>query len=211
MFYILEIIVALAIAMVFYRSEKPKLQYLFYGYLFFIVALFLQLPFRFLEVYMEDWFDFVLLSQIIMAPLIIIVSELTKYFSMRKFLKTYSFKNGIFFGIGWVSLESINIFTIAVVSYALGLFNLTFDISSLLNPEYGAVNFLYFFVINIAITVFVVKAVVSKDKKFLIHAIVFSLIIYYGLLLLGGLHKNTFTLTSILVSTIIIFSYKAIS
>ena len=208
MWWIFELTVALILTGIFYKFENPKLKFLFYGYLFFIVALILQLPFRFLEIYIKDWFEFMLLSQIIIAPFIIIISEITKYFSLKKFLNTYSFKNGILFGIGWVTLESINFFTIFIVSNFLGLFNLSFDISSLLNPEYGIYNFLYFFIINLAITIFIIKAITAKKKKYVVHAIIYSLFIYYGLLLLGGLHKNTFTLTSLAVSTFIIFFYR---
>jgi hypothetical protein len=210
MYYLFEIGVVMIFTMIFYRYEKPQLKYLLYGYAFFVLALLLQLPFKYLEVYIQDWFDFALLSQILLAPLIIIISELTKYFSLKRFLFTKTFKNAIFFGIGWVSLESINIFTIVTVSYFLGLFNLAFDINTMLNPSYGAINFLYFFVINIAITIFVIKAVITNQKKFLFHAIIFSLIIYYGLLLLTGIHKNTFTLTSLAFAGLIIFFYKYI-
>lgn len=210
MYYLFEIAMAVIIAFFFYKSEKPKLKFLLYGYALFFVVLFIQLPFRYLELKLRGSFDFEFMSQILIVPVIITVTEITKYLSMKRFLNTKSFKNGIFFGIGWTTIESINFFTAGFFSIIFSMFAIKFDYSLLLNPEYGPVNFLLLFIVNLAITVFVIKSIIRKKYYYLMFAIIYSLIAFYGLLLLGGVEKLMFTFVLLTVSTFILFNYKKV-
>lgn len=208
MYYLFEIAVALIIAYFFYKNERPKVRFLLYGYCLFFLVMFIQLPFRYLELQVRGYFDFALMSQILFAPILIAISEVTKYLSMKRFLNTKSFKNGIFFGIGWTTIESINFFTAGFFGVIFSIFAIKFDYSFLLNPDYGPVNFLLLFIVNLAITVFVIKSIIRKKYYYLAFAIVYSLVAFYGLLLLTGIEKLMFTFVLLTISTFILFNYK---
>ncbi len=210
MFYLIELLITIVIAYFFYVQEKPKLRYLFYGYFFFLLSLFLQLPFRYLELRFRGDFDFQLMSQVLIAPFVIAVSEVAKYFSMKNFLNTKSFKNGIFFGIGWISLESVNFISLTFFTIIFSYFNFDFNPALLLNPEYGIVSFLLLFVINLAITIFVIKSIIRKKYYYLVFAMAYSLIAYYGLLLLKDTDKLIFTFVLLIISTYILFNYRKV-
>ena len=113
-----------------------------------------------------------------------------------------------FFGMGWISIESINFFSATFFSLIFSFIGIQFDYSLLLNPNYSYFNFLFFFIINLAITIFVIKSIISKKIYYLFYAIAFSIIVYYGLLLMEGFDKYMFSLASLLFSTIVIFYYK---
>lgn len=208
MFYLIEIGIALLLSYIFYSFEKPKLRYFLYGVIFIFIVMIIQSPFKLLEITMKNYFNFKLMSQALLAPIIISISEITKYISMKKFLKTKSFKNGIFFGLGWITIESINFFTISFYTFLFSIVSISFDYSTLLNPNYGLFNFLYFLIINLSISIFVIKAVISKKIKYLFIGIFYSLLIYYSLLILDGLEKSSFTILSLLMSIAIISYYK---
>ena len=96
MLAIMQIFITLLFVKIFYDAEHPKIRYLFYGYLFFFIALTIQLPFRYLELTLKEMFEFTLMSQVVIAPFLLIATEVTKYFSMKKFIRTRNFKNAIF-------------------------------------------------------------------------------------------------------------------
>jgi hypothetical protein len=79
-----------------------------------------------------------------------------------------------------------------------------------LNPEYGLLSFLLLFIVNLAITIFVIKSIIRRKYYYLLFAIVYSLIAYYGLLLLSETDKLIFTFVLLVISTYILFNYRKV-
>lgn len=206
--FIYEIIIALFITTYFIKKENPKVHFLFLGYFFFTLSLILQIPFKILELKLGDYLGGSLIPSIIMAPLLISIAEITKYFSMKRYLKTKSKKNGILFGIGWTTLESINYYTIAFFTFVLGALSFQFDYSFFLSPDYSLLNFIFFFIVNVAVTVLVIMSVIRKKKFYLIYSIILSLVVFYGIFFLSGDEKNIFSLAAVLFSLYLIFRYR---
>ncbi|MDA3855491.1 MAG: hypothetical protein PF569_04485 [Candidatus Woesearchaeota archaeon] len=210
MFWIFELLIALMIAYVFIKRERPKVKFLIYGYLFFLVSLVLQIPFKFLQLTFKDYFSSSVLPIIFLNIGVIVISELTKYFSLKRFLKTKSFKNGILFGIGWATIESISYFSLIFYSFFFGFFSLSFDYLYFLPESFPFVSFLLFFVLNLAITVFVIFSIIKKDKLYLIYAIIFSLVIFFAMLYLEKLALYIFEIFLFFYSLYIIYHYRKI-
>jgi len=206
--FFLEIVFVLMITYLYYEYIKPKVKYLFYGYFFFFIGLILQLPFRYVEILLEGVFEVVLISQYFIVPFSIVLSEVVKYFSLKKFIKTRSFKNGFFFGIGWASIESINFFTISFFSIIFSWLSLSFNYTYLLNPNYGLLNFVFLFILNLAINVYVILAITKRNIRYLIAGILFSLVSYFGLLILSGFEEVGFYVFLFSVSLFIIFHHR---
>lgn len=210
MFWIFEFLIALVLTYFFITRERPKVKFLLYGYLFFLVSLILQMPFKFLELKFTDYFSSSFLPIIFLNIGVIVISELTKYFSLKKFLKTKSFKNGILFGIGWVTFESINYVSLVFYSYFFGIFSLSFDYSYFIFDSLPFVSFILFFVLNLAITVLVIFSIIKKNNLYLIYAIVFSLIVFFAMFYLRGLGLHIFNSFLFLYSLYIIYYYRKI-
>lgn len=166
MFYLIEILIAAIITYFFIKKEKPKLKFLFLGYAFFFISLLLQLPFRYLETIFSTMLETVLFSTLTIIIITTIVSELTKYFSLKRFLTTKKYKNAILFGIGWSSLESINFFTSSFYRLIFSYVPIEFDYSSIISADLSFFNFIFLFVVNLAITIFVIFSIIKKKKKF---------------------------------------------
>ncbi len=208
MSYLLEICFAALITYLFYDKEKPKVKFLLYGYVAFFVVMILQIPFKFLQSYFFDYFDSNFMPATLVLLGTVIVSEVGKYFSLKKFLNTKSFKNGIFFGIGWSTIESINYFTITFFTYVLGIFGLSFSYDFFLHEYLPTLNFAFFFIFNIAITVLVILSVIKKNYFYLIYSILLSMFVYLGLELLSGVLLGLFILGVFVGSIFIIFRYR---
>jgi len=205
---IFELCVIFVITYFFIKYKKPKIKFLFYGYIFFIITLFIQIPFKFLEYIYRSYFNKgILIPFILINILIIIISEITKYFSLKRFLKTKSYKNGILFGIGWTSIESLNIFSFYFFNYFFKLFKINYSTSyNLINNS--ILNFGFLLIINLAITVFIVIAIIKKNKFYLIYAIFYSFLIYFGLFLFSNNLKIIFIILILIYSFYILFYYK---
>lgn len=210
MFWVFELLIALLITYFFIKRERPKVKFLTYGYLFFLVSLILQIPFKFLQLRFADFFSSSFLPVILINIAVIIISELTKYFSLKRFLKTKSYKNGILFGIGWATIESINYFTIVFYSYFLSFLSLNFDYSTLVTTSLPLVSFILFFVLNLAITVFVIFSIIKKNYLYLIYAMIFSIVIFFAMIYLSGLGLYIFEGFLFLYSLYIIYHYRKI-
>lgn len=208
MSYVFEIVFAVIITLIFIKKEKPNVLFLFLGYLFFFVALLLQFPFKYLQVYLTDYIQGEIITGIAFIFFSVLVVEIAKFFALKKFLKTRSVKNGILFGIGWSSIESINYFKDVFLSWFFGILNVNVDYSFLLNPEYTFLNFVLFFAVNIAITVFVIKAIVKKKIIYLILAIFYGFAFGVGYALLSDIQKDIFSLFFFIYSLRILFRYN---
>lgn len=206
--YSFQILFVLIMTYLYYKYLKPKFRYLLYGYFFFFVGVVLQFSFRSVEVMIERLFEVVIISYYFIAPLSIIFSEILKYFSLKKFIKTKVFKNGFFFGIGWASLESINYFTIIFFSSISTWLGLSFDYGFLLNPHYNFFNFIFFFILNLAINVYIILAITKRDIWYLFYGILYSLFSYFGLLLLHGTSKIGFYVLLFSISLFVIFYHR---
>lgn len=206
--YIFEIFLALIFTLIFIKKEKPKLKFLFYGYFFFYITLFIQIPFRFLEYYFRNYFknDF-LLPFLLIAISTIIVSEVSKYISLSRFLKTKSYKNGILFGIGWTSIESINVVSSVFFKYVFSFFGIDYNTSNILfNNSY--LTFSFFFILNLAISVFIVISIIKKKRSYLYYAILFSIISYFGLIVFSSFSRWIFAICLVIYSFYVIFHYR---
>jgi len=208
--FFFEIFFVILVIGLFYYYLKPKLRYFFYGAIFFFVGLILQLPLRYFYIILERVVEIFSFTHIIYVFLSIVIFEVTKYLSLKKFIRTRSFKNALFFGIGWVSFASINLFTILFFQYIFNFLALDFDYSYLLNPNYSFLYFGFIFVLNLAVTVYVILAIVKRNLIYLFYAIMYSWIVNYGLMILSGKDKFWFALVIFLVSLFVIFYHHRI-
>ena len=206
--YFFEIFLALYIIVLYYLKLKPKVRYLFYGFFFFFVSLILQFPIRYILVGLDKILIIFNLTELLFIPLSIVVVEVTKYFSLKKFIKTRSLNFGLFFTVGWVSLASINYFTIIFFNFVLGFLSLSFDFSYLLNPNYNFFYFAYYFILNLAVSVFVISAIVYKNIYYLILGILFSLVSAIGILYFDSYFKFIFIFIMFIISVYILFNSK---
>lgn len=204
---LLEFGIALIITMIFIRIKKPKLKFLFFGYLFFLVSLVFQLPFRILEVLINNGF-FGLLNLALIPILSILVSELTKYFSLKNFLNTKNYRNGMLFVIGWVTFESITAVSIFFYSALFYTLNMSFDANFFASQELFLLSFLFFFIVNLAASSFIVKSIIEKNYFYLILGIFFSICIYLGLIGFSGIERLFFMIVSFILSILIVFFSK---
>lgn len=204
---VFKIMIVVVLAFFFYKSEKPKLYFFFFGIIFFLVALFIQLPFKLLEFQFKQLpYIFFQISSLIVGLLAIVVSEVTKYISLKKYLKTKSLKNGIFFGIGWVGFESIAFISLFIYTLFFSFFDISFNPIYLVSSSMSIWNFIFFLIINSTITMFIIASVIKKRRIFFIYGILFSMIIY----LILYLSEDSFILEVILIlySLFTLFNYN---
>jgi hypothetical protein len=206
--YFFQIFFALVIIFLYFYHLSPKIRYVFYGFFFFFVALLMQPPLRYFLTILDRLLDFIDLPVFVFSGLSIVIVEVTKYFSLKKFIKTKNFHNALFFGIGWISLASINFFIIYFFDSIFSLLNINFDYSYLLNPEYGVFYFIYYYILNLAVSVYIVLAIVLKDYIYLFNGISFSLIANIVLLYLDGFLSYLFMCGIFVLSIYIIFDNK---
>lgn len=209
MFYLIEIFIAAIITVFFILKEKPKLRFLFLGYIFFFVSLILQIPFRYFELKFTYFFESVFFSSFTIAIITIIISEFTKYFSLKKFLKTRSYKNAILFAIGWSTIESINFLTSNFYQIIFSLVPINFNYANFMPAELSFFNFVFFFILNLAITVFVIFSLIKNNKLYVFFAILFSIIVYLGFVIFSDfISKIVFTALVFAYSLFVIFHYR---
>ncbi len=188
--YLFEFIIALLITFIFYKNEKPKLKFLVLGCLFFFVSLFLQIPVKFAQYYLNTVIDNVsIIPQILLLLIGIIVAEITKYISLKKFMKTSSFKNGIFFGIGWTTLESISIFSLWFYTSLFSILSIDFRPEYFITPDIPFLSFIFFFGVNLGLTVLIILSIIRKKPLFVIYAILLELVLLIGLITTTGVTK----------------------
>ena len=210
MSYTLEILFAILITYLFINHKKPKLRYLLYGYLGISISILLQLPFKYTQSIISEQINNALIPVTILTIVTITISEITKYIFLKKVLKTKIFKNGILFGIGWSTIESINIFTITLFSIIFSILGNSFNYSFLLTQNVPFINFIFFFITNIAITSIVIFSVIKKKKIHLFFAILLSITISIGLQHLQGVNKALFSIIILSYCIYLIFNYNKI-
>lgn len=176
---IFKLLFILILAYFFYRIEKPKYYFFFFGIIFFVIALFFQLPFKLLEYQFKQIpYLFFQISSLLVGIFGILISEITKYISLKKYLKTRHLKNGIFFGIGWVGFESITFFSIYLYSEIFSIFSLSFNPSLLISTSLPMWSFAFFVIINATITMFIIAAVIKKKNIYFLYGVLFAIIVY---------------------------------
>lgn len=205
--YLGQIFFLLLITYLFVHFKKPKIRFLFYGYFFFILILLIQIPIKVAENFLLKYINFTSLPIILLNILSITLFELTKYFSLKRFVKSKSFKNEILFGIGWVSLESLSIFTTLFYSLAFTLLGVHLKYTNLTAGQ-NSINFLFFLLFNLAITILIIISIIKKKIKYLIISISLSYLTFFAIIYLTGLYKYLFFIITIIYSTFIIYGYK---
>ena len=195
------------VTLLFFEYKRPKLRFLFYGYIFYLVSLVLQIPLRFVEIFIDlNFGDIFLVSFVFVNIGVIVLSEVLKYFSLRRFLKTKSYKNGIFFGIGWTSIESLRFISERFFNEVFGFFGYNYSVSYFFN--YDLMGFVFFFVFNLAICVFIVISIIKRDKFYLFYAILVSVLVYFSLMRLSGVGFYLITGLAFLYSLYVIFRFQ---
>ncbi len=202
----LEAILVVFFAYYFYTKEKPKIKFILLGALFSLLSILLQLPLRIAEIEIEQYFLSDTLPLLLIAFGVPIITELTKYFSLKRYLKTRSQKNGIFFGIGWVGIESISYISLVLYTTVFSYLSLTYQPQNLVESTLPLWSFIFLFIINLSITVLVVFSVTKKKFYYVIYAILYSAIVY--LVLLEVQQKFLFQCAFIIYSLFIIFRYR---
>ncbi len=210
MFWIIEILIALIITYFFIVRERPKVRFLLYGYLFFVLASVLRLPVEFLKSYFSDFFSTNLIPLFILSISIIIILEIAKYLSLKRFLKTKSYKNGILFGIGFATFESINFFKVLVITYVFSFLSLNLDTSITLGPNLEILSFLFFFILNVATTVLIIISIIKKNLWYLFYAIILMIVSLFGFNFLNESYKLFAQMVVIFYCLFVIFHYRKI-
>ncbi|MFW5705242.1 MAG: hypothetical protein ACOCXG_05365 [Nanoarchaeota archaeon] len=209
--YILEIAFALVFTYFFIKKTRPRITFLFLGYLFFLINVIIQFPFRYLQKLIMPYFSAEsLIPMIIITLAIIVISQFTKYFSLKRFLRTRSYKNGILFGIGWSTVESISLFTITFFSYLFTILPFSFDYSYAIAKQMPFLSFIYFFVVNIATTVFVVISIIKDKGFYLVLAILFQAFVLIGINLITSFSQDLMLIITFVISLGIIFRFNSV-
>jgi len=209
--YIYEIIVVAVITAIFISKKKPKIIYLIYGYLFFFFITLIQIPIKYLELLIINSTNtnVILIPQIISIIFFSSFTEISKYLTLKKFLHIKKINNAILFGIGWVSLKSINTFTIIFMNYIFIQLNFTFNYNYFLK-EYTFINFIFFFIFNIYLTILIIKAILKNNKKYFYFAIILNILISILLIILEKTNKLILITIVSSYSLYAIFKYKNI-
>jgi len=210
MLYAIEALIATLVISYFIKREHPKMLFLLWGFLFFFLSLLLQLPFRIAEFYVTDLLPSSLIPALVSGILTVIISETTKFFSLKRFMKTKSYKNGILFGLGWISLESITAVSALFYSSIFTWLGISFNPYHLLPGSYGLFTFVYLFLINAAVTVYVIIGVIKKRYAYLGVAILYAATVYLGLQFLNGFEEAAFVVLSLLYALYVIFKYRTL-
>lgn len=203
---VVQILFVTFFAYYFYTREKPKTKFLILGFLFSLLSLLLQIPLRIFELEIEKYFLSDTVPLLLIAFGAPIISETVKYFSLKRYMKTKSHKNGIFFGIGWVIVESIPYISMVLYSTVFSYISLSYAPQSLVDSSIPLLDFIFFFIINLSITALVVFAVIKNKFYYVLYAIVYSAIIY--LMLQETTQKLLFQGIFLLVSLFIILRYR---
>lgn len=209
MFYLVEIVIAFVITYAFIKREKPKLKFLFYGYIFFLLALILQIPFKFLQAYFEQYLTTTITKTVLLSVISIIVTEFVRYFSLKRYLKTKSYKNGILFGIGWATFDAINYIKIIFFTSLFSLLPIYLDYSTFLSSNLPFITFSYSFVLNVALTTLCIIAIIKKRIFYVIYAILIN-IISFSLIYFDSLTRLIIEGTIFAYCLFVIFHYRKI-
>lgn len=206
LYEILQVSIVSVIIFFFLKHYNKTHKYLLLGIGFFFLSLLLQLPFHYLQVLILNFLSSPnLIPSIILSSLAIIVGEFTKYFSLKKFLPTKSNNRGKAFVVGWVSFESLNFLTLWFYTSIFTLFQTSFSFKPyILEQQLPLLNFTFFLLINLAISMIVLKAVLKKKIGYLLIAILLATIIPILLTLSSGVSFY------ILVGVILLYSLSLI-
>ncbi len=211
MLWTIELLVAVLVTFFFVKRERPNILFLFLGYLFFLVSLCIQIPVKYVMVNFKDYFQANVIPLYIITIVFIMISPVLKYFSLKKFVKTKSYKNGILFGIGWATLESINHFKVIFLSTMVSIFALEFDINLFLNPNLTFWHFIFYFIFNLAITVLIIISLIRRKSFYILLAVGLSLVFYFGdMYLIDSTQRILFYLFFSVYSLFTIFHYRKI-
>lgn len=204
---IFELIIVFLVTLFFVYYKKPKIFYLFLGYFMFLIVLLITFPLKYIEYHFLSSFDYPTLGPVLISLLFIIITEISKYLTLKRFLKVKKHKSAVLFGIGWTSLESINTVSILFYSFIFSFFLIEINPSIFLKDSIFLLPFIFLFLSNIAITTLVILAVIKKKLHFLISAIMYAFLIYLGQIFFIQENEIYFLLILFLSSIFILFKY----
>lgn len=207
--YLFEILIAVIITIYYILNQRPKLRYLIYGYFFFLITLIFQIPFQLIQIYIKQFLPKdSTIPIIVISVIVMLITIISKYYSLKSFVNTSSTKDGVLFGIGWATFESIQYFSATFFSITFTYLAINFDYNILLSQQNQYVNFLFFFVFNLSITVLIIFSIVKNRKWHLIHAIAYSCLVFYVVTYLEGPVQMASEVAIFAYSLIVIFIRK---
>ena len=179
MFWIVESLIIGFFTLNFIRREKPNITFLCLGFLFSIVAFVFKIPLLLALNYLS--LDPSLTSMIISAGLFAIISavisEITRYLSLKRFLTTRSYKNGVLFGIGWATFDVVVFFQNMVLNFFILQFSFLSEMT-LETLSFSLLDFSLLFTTTLVQSVFIIFAIINKKKRFIIYSIVYALMVF---------------------------------
>ena len=179
MMWIFEVVIIGFFVANFVRRERPNVLFFFLGFLFSVIAFVLKMPITLImnSISLENTFSSIILSGTIIAIAIAVINEITRYLSLKRFLSTRSYKNGILFGFGWATFSVLIFFQNIVIAYFLSILPYfeTFEIPQL---TLGFLEFTLLLTTILAQTIFIVFAVLKNKKRYVIYSILYSILIY---------------------------------
>lgn len=213
MLWVVEVLIVSIFTFNFIKRERPNVVFFFLGFLFAIVAFVLKLPLLYLLglIDFENTFSSIILSGVIIAIVTALINEVTRYLSLKRFLRTRSYKNGILFGIGWAAFTIIIFFQEMILTYFGTQFSFLQGIV-LENVSYNFLEFTLVLTTTLAQSVFIVFAVLKKQKRYLVYSILYSILIFaivdLSLLVTFLPEFISATIIAIIMNVIVFFGYK---
>jgi hypothetical protein len=210
--FYLKTIIVLLIVYYFYKKHKPKVKFLFLGIFFFGIAFLISFPFKVLfQKIIENFSGFgFYLSNLVVLIFFTIFFESSKYFALKKYLKTRSFKNGVFFVIGWSGVETLGIFNYYLINFLKENFNVFVNTSNFAF-NLNVLDFLFYLLLNLAISVLVVISIIKKKKIYFFYGLIFSILTIIFLNMLNSIILEFFLKIIISIySLYIIFKFNKI-
>lgn len=209
--YIYQILSILLITYLYIHFKKPKIRYLFFGYLTYIFVLIITFPLKYFEYILFQDLSISLLTPLLVGAITIIIIEISKYFTLKRFLYIKNIESAILFSIGWVSIDSLVFLHKYIYNKIIQFLPLELTLDFINKSQFYNLPFFYIFLINLSLTILIVISVIKKKKFFLFLAIFLSLLIYFYLNYFLQEQNLYFNLFLFLISGFILFkSHKYI-
>jgi hypothetical protein len=211
----IEIILILIFVYYFIKKEKPKKRFFIYGFLISIIVFIFKLPINFLIYYIQNQIEIQNTSIPILLIMIfsIIITEIARYLSLKRYFKSKSYKNGILFGIGWATFSSLLFLHSVVIDFlkSINLFqnNNLGSMFVIIEPiSMSIIPFIFLFLLNIAQSTLIIISIIKKNIFYIIYSILLG--IFCNLIFLNNNNNLIVELIIILIIFFIVFHYRKI-
>lgn len=211
----IELILILIFIYYFIKKEKPKKRFFLYGFLIAIIVFLFKLPINFLFNHLQNIITInnTTIPLLLILVFSIVITEIARYFSLKRYFISKSYKNGILFGIGWATfssllflhsiivdlLKSINVFQYNELSKILMI---TEPINASIMP------FIFLFFLNIAQSTLIIISIIKNNIFYIIYAILLG--ICCNIIFLTNNDNILIEIFIILILFFIIFHYRKI-